>query len=146
MGVGSDDTVKVWLNGEVVHKYTGGVIRTVINGQANTRRTGRSTAGIQDEFRVNLKAGNNLLLVKVCDYQEDWGMFLGIYLDDADFTTAIPGEAPAPTEQQPTPQPDLVLEAARVVPATVAPGEMVKLYATLKNQGTAESTATEVRC
>ena len=105
MGVGSDDTVKVWLNGEVVHTYTGGVIRTVINGQANTRRTGRSTAGIQDEFRVNLKAGNNLLLVKVCDYQGDWGMFFGIYLDAADFTTAIPGEAPAPTESGPAPDP-----------------------------------------
>ena len=106
MGVGSDDTVKVWLNGEVVHKYTGGVIRTVINGQANTRRTGRSTSGIQDEFRVNLKAGNNLLLVKVCEYQGDWGMFFGIYLDDADFATAIPGETPAPTERSPAP--DLV--------------------------------------
>ena len=41
--------------------------------------------------------------------------------------------------------PDLVLEAARIVPATVAPGETFRLYATLKNQGTAESTATKVR-
>ena len=50
-----------------------------------------------------------------------------------------------PSAQQPTPQPDLVMEAARVVPATVAPGETFRLYATLKNQGTAESTATKVR-
>ena len=105
MGVGSDDTVKVWLNGEVVHTYTGGVIRATVNGRTSTRRTGRSTAGIQDEFRVNLKAGNNLLLVKVCDYQGDWGMFFGIYLDAADFTTAIPGEAPAPTESGPAVDP-----------------------------------------
>ena len=50
-----------------------------------------------------------------------------------------------PAAQQPEPQPDLVMEAARVVPATVAPGETFRLYATLKNQGTAESTATKVR-
>ena len=85
MGVGSDDTVKVWLNGEVVH----------------TSRTGRSTSGIQDEFRVDLKAGDNLLLVKVCEYQGHWGMFFGIYLDDADFATAIPGEGSARTGTTP---------------------------------------------
>ena len=50
-----------------------------------------------------------------------------------------------PAAQQPAPQPDLVVEAAQAVPATVAPGETFKLYATLKNQGTAESTATKVR-
>ena len=50
-----------------------------------------------------------------------------------------------PAAQQPTPQSDLVMEAAWVVPATVAPGETFRLYATLKNQGTAESTATKVR-
>ena len=41
--------------------------------------------------------------------------------------------------------PDLVIEAVRTEPATVAPGEKFRLYATLKNQGTAESTATRVR-
>ncbi len=90
MGVGSDDTVKVWLNGEVVHKYTGGTIR--ING--NTTLTGRSTTGIQDKFYTNLKAGNNLLLVKVSEYTGDWGMFFEIYLGDEDFTTSLPGTIP----------------------------------------------------
>ena len=50
-----------------------------------------------------------------------------------------------PASQQPAPQPDLVVEAAEAVPATVAPGETFRLYATLKNQGTAESAATRVR-
>ena len=50
-----------------------------------------------------------------------------------------------PAAQQPRLQPDLVVEAAQAVPATVAPGETFRLYATLKNQGTTESTATTVR-
>ena len=110
MGVGSDDTVKVWLNGEVVHKYTGGVIKVTVNGRTSTRKTGRSTSGIQDEFGVDLKAGNNLLLVKVCDHQGDWGMFFGIYLDAADFTTAIPGEIAAV---------DVPVQAPPVIPEDV---------------------------
>ena len=42
-------------------------------------------------------------------------------------------------------KPDFVVEAVQAVPATVAPGETFRLYATLKNQGTAESAATTVR-
>ena len=41
--------------------------------------------------------------------------------------------------------PDLVVEDVRVDPVTVAPGEKFKLYATLRNQGTGESTATRIR-
>ena len=50
-----------------------------------------------------------------------------------------------PATQQPTPQPDLVIKAVRAEPATVAPGETFRLYATLKNQGTVASAATRVR-
>ena len=74
MGVGSDDAVKVWLNGKVVH----------INN------VDRRTTGIQDLFRVHLKAGNNLLLVKVSDHLWNWGMFFDIYLEADDFRTALP--------------------------------------------------------
>ncbi|MXV75383.1 T9SS type A sorting domain-containing protein, partial [Candidatus Poribacteria bacterium] len=102
MGVGSDDTVKVWLNGEIVHEYLGG--RLTING--NTTWTGRSTTGIQDKFYTNLKAGNNLLLVKVSEFTGEWGMFFEIYLGDEDFTTTLPGTI----SQQPDPLPDLVVE------------------------------------
>ena len=72
MGVGSDDAVKVWLNGTVVHR----------------KRTSRRTTGIQDRFDTNLKAGNNLLLVKVSEYSGNWGLFFKIYVDEADFTTS----------------------------------------------------------
>lgn len=82
MGVGSDDAVKVWLNGEVVH----------INN------VDRGTTGIQDMFRVDLNAGNNLLLIKVCDNEENWGMFFEIYLDTPNFTTTLPTRSrPLPT-------------------------------------------------
>ena len=74
MGVGSDDAVKVWLNGKVVH----------INN------VNRATTGVQDVFRVNLKAGDNLLLVKVSDNLLNWGMFFDIYLEKGAFRTAIP--------------------------------------------------------
>ena len=41
--------------------------------------------------------------------------------------------------------PDLVVEAIEAAPSTVAPGETFRLYATLKNNGTGESTATTLR-
>ena len=44
-----------------------------------------------------------------------------------------------------TSTPDLVVEDVRADPVTVAPGEKFKLYATLKNQGRGESTATRIR-
>ena len=60
--VGSDDAIKVWFNGEVVHK-------NAIN---------RGALKYQDEFRVNLQKGENLLMVKVSERETDWGMFVGI--------------------------------------------------------------------
>ncbi len=77
MGVGSDDAVKVWLNDKVVH----------------VNKVDRRTTGIQDLFRVNLKAGDNLLLVKVSDNLWNWGMFFEIYLETDDFRTALPMRA-----------------------------------------------------
>ena len=74
MGVGSDDAVKVWLNGKVVHKNS----------------VNRRTTGIQDLFRVNLKAGDNLLLVKVSDHLWNWGMFFEVYLEQNEFHTTLP--------------------------------------------------------
>ena len=81
MGVGSDDAIKVWLNGGVVHR----------------NNADRKTSGIQDTFHVNLKAGNNPLLVKVNDNTENWGMFFKIYLEPTEYTTSInmTGELPS---------------------------------------------------
>ena len=74
MGVGSDDSVKVWLNGKVVH----------------VNSVNRRTTDIQDLFRVNLNAGDNLLLVKVSDNLWNWGMFFDVYLAPGDFRTSLP--------------------------------------------------------
>ncbi len=65
MRVGSDDSIKVWLNGEVVHNNP-------INRGAND---------FQDIFKVNLVAGDNLLLVKVSERAGGWSMFVGIDAD-----------------------------------------------------------------
>ncbi len=62
MLVGSDDAIKVWLNGEVVH-----------NNPIN-----RPSTGFQDEFKIDLKTGNNLLLVKVSEHRGGWVMFVGL--------------------------------------------------------------------
>ena len=62
MYVGYDDAIKIWLNGEVVY-------RTAVN--RHLYNFGRS-------FQVNLKRGQNLLLVKVNQREADWSMFVGI--------------------------------------------------------------------
>ena len=58
----SDDSIKVWLNGEVV-----------LRGTEN-----RTLNEAIDNFRVNLKKGDNLLLVKVSERAGAWGMQVGI--------------------------------------------------------------------
>ena len=62
MRVGSDDSIKVWLNSEVVH-----------NNPAL-----RPALDFQDEFTVDLKMGDNLLLVKASDHTGGWTLFVGI--------------------------------------------------------------------
>ncbi len=111
MGVGSDDSIKVWLNGSVVH----------INDSK------RRTTGIQDKFQVNLNAGDNLLLVKVCNYSpnpnwtffdsvenNDWGMFFKIYLNPENYTVSLPTDQP---ELTPTPSKNTIVQ---IHPASVA--------------------------
>ena len=62
MRVGSDDSVKVWLNGEVVW----------------SNATNRVYRKHDDVFLVNLKKGDNLLLMKVSDRSGSWGMHVGV--------------------------------------------------------------------
>lgn len=62
MRVGSDDSIKVWLNGEVVFK-------NAIN---------RAATGYADIFWINLQKGENLLLIKVSEREREWSMFAGI--------------------------------------------------------------------
>ena len=78
MKVGSDDSVKVWLNGEVVH----------------TNAVNRGAGDFQDTFQVDIKSGDNLLLVKVSERGGGWSMFAGVDADvNAVFKPATPGVA-----------------------------------------------------
>ncbi len=78
MRVGSDDSVKVWLNGEEVH-----------NNAVN-----RGAGDFQDTFQVDIKKGDNLLLVKVSERGGGWSMFVGVDADvNAVFKPATPGVA-----------------------------------------------------
>jgi len=62
MKVGTDDSVKVWVNGEVVH--------------ANA--VDRGASDFQDTFEADLKQGNNPVLVKSSERGGGWSMFFGI--------------------------------------------------------------------
>ncbi len=64
--LGSNDQAKVWLNGEEVFAYS----------------ESRSAAIDQNAIPVTLKAGENSILVKLCDEMGFWGFYLR--LTDAD--------------------------------------------------------------
>ncbi len=57
MALGSDDGVKVWLNGELVHENW----------------IGRAVVKDDDLFPLSFKKGKNQLLLKVQDMQQAWG-------------------------------------------------------------------------
>ena len=59
--VGSDDAVKVWLNGVLVHNNP----------------VDRGASDYQDAFPVTLKQGKNILLVAVYEQAEEWSGFFG---------------------------------------------------------------------
>ena len=72
MGVSSDDAIKVWMNGEVAH------VKAVDRGA--TRPI--DINDYQDYFEVDLKEGDNLLLVKVSEGGGAWRMYVGIDIED----------------------------------------------------------------
>ncbi len=76
LGASSDDSIKIWLNGEVVHT------NAVNRGRGGTPA---DIDGYQDKIEVNLVEGANLLLVKVSERGGGWGQYVGI---DADVTTS----------------------------------------------------------
>ena len=61
MYVGSDDAVKVWLNGKLVHNHP----------------IDRGARDYQDGFPVTLKKGKNVLLVAVYEWEYSWSGFFG---------------------------------------------------------------------
>ena len=95
MLVGSDDAIKIWLNGEVVHK-------NAVN---------RPASDFQDTFQVDLKKGENLLLVKVSERAGAWRMFVGIdrveSTQNSDITADVNGDGVVNIQ-------DLVLVSSRL--------------------------------
>ncbi|MDE0396851.1 MAG: leucine-rich repeat domain-containing protein, partial [Candidatus Poribacteria bacterium] len=73
MLIGSDDAVKVWLNGELVHYNP-------IN---------RGSDGYQDQAPVTLKEGKNVLLVAVYEGGGAWSGFFG-FTPEAEYTALTP--------------------------------------------------------
>jgi tetratricopeptide (TPR) repeat protein len=65
--VGSDDAIKIWLNGEMVHE------NPVMRGASD----------FQEEVIVDLNSGENIILIKVLNCGGGFSLFAGI---DAEFT------------------------------------------------------------
>ena len=74
MLAGSDDAVKVWLNGELVH-----------NNPVN-----RGASTFQDRFPVTLTEGKNILLVAVYEGGGGWSGFFG-FETGTEYTVLLPG-------------------------------------------------------
>ena len=74
MFVGSNDAVKVWLNGQVVHNNP----------------IDRKVSGYADIFPVTLKMGINILLVAVYEGGGTWSGFFG-FEPGTEYTAANPG-------------------------------------------------------
>ncbi len=72
---GSDDGIRIWLNGELIH----------------SREIGRAYRPGDNEVAVVLRAGTNRLLVKIDNYQGGWGFGVSVELPSniPDSTAAI---------------------------------------------------------
>ncbi len=66
--VGSDDGIKIWLNGKLVHH----------------NEIGRPYCPGSDQVDVELNAGTNRLLVKVDNYTRNWGFGVAVVFPGAD--------------------------------------------------------------
>ena len=61
-GIGSDDAVKVWVNGKLVH----------------SNNASRPLRKAEDTVKVSLLKGQNQVLVKVVQYAGNWGFCMNI--------------------------------------------------------------------
>jgi HEAT repeat protein len=77
LAVGSDDGIKVWLNGEVVH----------------ADNASRGLTPDQDKVEVDLRAGENVLMMKITEGGGDWAATAKLTRPDG---TSIPGLTATP--------------------------------------------------
>ena len=107
MYVGSDDAVKVWLNGVLVHDNP----------------VDRGASNYKEFFPVTLKKGKNILLVAVYENTVNWSGFFG-FATDTEYTVLLPGtdinkvsgplEDTAPPPPQSTPEDSTQQDSAEV--------------------------------
>ena len=87
MFAGSDDAVKVWLNGELVHNNP----------------IDRAGEDYQDHFPVTLQSGENVLLVAVYENWGEWSGFFG-FQKDAVYTVMEIEGGPVARSKRPGPK------------------------------------------
>ena len=102
MLAGSDDAVKVWLNGELVHNNP----------------VDRGARDFQDQFPVTLKKGTNILLVAVYERSGAWTGFFG-FAADTEYTLILPS-SPRPAWDV---NEDGIVDATDVLLVTAALGQ-----------------------
>ncbi len=133
MSVKSGDAIKIWLNGNVVHREAAESYncRKVYVPLACDPEICTTDPAIQEsevsEIPVTLKVGNNLLLVKVRQHGEYWDMRVGL---TGDFITLIPKtETPSPpqTPTEATPATDTMLSISPSPVQSPAIGEQLTL-------------------
>lgn len=73
MELGSDDGVKVWLNGELVHR----------------NNISRGVAPAQDKVPVRLKQGENSVMLKITQGSGDWGFCMRVVNTDGSSMTGL---------------------------------------------------------
>ena len=134
MSVESGDAIKVWLDGEVVHRESAENLgcRSIDVSLACDPKVCRPDPSRgeskKSSFPVTLKSGNNLLLVKVRQHGDYWDMRVEL---DVGFTTAIPttktvADVPSPvTPDRSTTNTTLSLSPSSVVSPAV--GEQLTL-------------------
>ena len=128
LSLGSDDSVKVWLNGELVHDH----------------RVGRGVQKDEDAVPVRFRAGDNAVLVKVENGGGGWGLVLRP-LGASQAAVLAKGEIRPAIEPSPADQPDTLIVQTDTGPAgRTGRGEMVRVDAVAAG-GEVASTAAAAR-
>jgi predicted esterase len=107
LALGSDDSVKVWLNGNLVHDH----------------RIGRGVQKDEDIVPVAMEKGDNSLLIKVENGTGDWGFVLRV-LNETQALALEMGEIQPRIEEPPKDKPDLLIVntdagLGKIVPETI---------------------------
>jgi hypothetical protein len=70
---GSDDAIKVWLNGELIH----------------AKNAQRALHPMEDKFRGRLKPGDNTVLCKIVQYTQGWAASMSLRAADGGPTMGV---------------------------------------------------------